>query len=368
MVINSNIQDWVPWMRRVIRLALLADGQTSPNPLVGAVILDSNNRIVGEGFHSFAGNPHAEIEALSQAGPLAKGGTLLVNLEPCCHDGRTPPCTEAILKSGVSRVVVAMNDPDPRVSGKGIDLLKKAGVEVITGVLEDEAAFLNRAFIFRNKTGRPWGILKWAMSFDGRIGLPNGASKWISQKSSRERVHALRAKCDAVIVGGETVRIDNPLLTSRGINKVEPLRVVLSSSLKLPINAQLWNTENAKTLICYGPESDVGLLKKLPNGPEKVLLDQSSPSKLLELLAQKGCNKVLWECGSSLATSAIIENCVQEIVCFVAPKLLGGVSAMTPLGDFGFTSLEHVIPVKKVSTYKNGNDFVFTMLLNDKDL
>ncbi len=160
-------------MQRAIVLASLADGETSPNPLVGSVVLDVNQHLVGEGFHSCAGEPHAEIGALSQAGSSAKGGTLLVNLEPCCHEGRTPPCTDAILKSGVKRVVIAMQDPDPRVSGKGISILRGAGIEVITGILEKEALQLNRAFVFRIRTGRPWGILKWAMSFDGRIALPS---------------------------------------------------------------------------------------------------------------------------------------------------------------------------------------------------
>ena len=357
--------NWVPWMRRVLHLASLAYGQTSPNPLVGAVILDSQQRLVGEGYHSFAGKPHAEVEALSQAGSSAKGGTLLVNLEPCCHQGRTPPCTDAILKSGISRVVIAVNDPDPRVSGKGVDLLRQAGVEVVCGVLEKEAVYLNRAFIFRNQTGRPWGILKWAMSFDGRIALPNGSSKWISGLESRENVHSLRSRCDAVIVGGRTVRIDNPLLTSRGLSKKEPLRVVLSSSLDLPIDSQLWDTKPAKTLICYGPESDASLLDSLPNGPEKVLLEENSPFKLLELLGQKGCNQVLWECGSNLATTAIQQDCVQEILLFLSPKLLGGISAMTPLADFGFESIEEVITLKELSSCRKGEDIVLNMLLDN---
>ncbi len=356
---------WVQWMHRVLQLASLAEGETSPNPLVGAVILDSKQRLVGEGYHSLAGQPHAEIEALSQAGTSSKGGTLLVNLEPCCHQGRTPPCTDAILKSGISRVVIAMNDPDPRVSGKGVAILRNAGLEVISGVLEEEASFINRAFVFRNRTGRPWGILKWAMSFDGRTGLPNGASKWISCSASRRNVHYLRSKCDAVIVGGETVRNDNPLLTSRGIAKKEPLRVVFSSSLQFPTNSQLWDTNQANTLICYGPNSETSLLNDLPDGPEKILLKENTPTKLLEMLAKKGCNQVLWECGSSLATHAIQQDCVQEILLFLSPKILGGVSAMTPLADFGFESMEQVINLKEVSSYKKEGDFVLNMVFDN---
>ncbi len=354
---------WVPWMNRVLHLASLAEGQTSPNPLVGAVILDSRQNLVGEGFHFAAGDHHAEIEALSQAGKAAKGGTLLVNLEPCCHHGKTPPCTDAILESGLSRVVVAVKDPDPRVSGKGISCLERSGVEVVTGVLEKEAAFLNRAFFYRIRTGRPWGILKWAMSFDGRIALPNGSSKWISSPKSRKQVHALRAKCDAVIVGGQTVRTDNPLLTSRGLSKIEPLRVVLSSSLDLPEDARLWDIKEADTAICFGPESSKKLLEKLPKGPEKILLEESSPKRLLETLAEKGCNKVLWECGSSLATSAIKQNCVQEIFVYLSPKLLGGFNAMTPLADLGFTSMDQVLTFNDVSLFKVEKDLVLNVLV-----
>ncbi len=364
-ITDRKNHNWIPWMRRVLQLAALADGQTSPNPLVGAVILDSNKRLVGEGYHSFAGQPHAEIEALLQAGSSAKGGTLLVNLEPCCHQGRTPPCTDAIIKSGLARVVIAINDPDPRVSGKGVSLLRKAGIEVICGVLKKEANFLNRAFVFRNRTGRPWGILKWAMSFDGRIGLPNGKSKWISGVESRRNVYYLRSKCDAVIVGGGTVRKDDPLLTSRGISKKEPLRVVFSSSLKLPVEAQLWDTKQAKTFICYGPDSDVTLLDDLPDGPEKILIKENSPVKLLEVLAQRGCNKVLWECGSSLATAALQHNCVQEILLFFSPKILGGTSAMTPLADLGFESIEQAFTLGEISSSKTGEDFVFNMVVDN---
>ena len=364
MKVESDAKKWIPWMHRVLYLASLAEGETSPNPLVGAVILDANQNLVGEGFHSCAGEPHAEIEALSQAGTAAKGGTLLVNLEPCCHYGKTPPCTEAILKSGVSRVVVAVVDPDHRVSGKGMSVLNNAGIEVITGVLEEEAAFLNRAFFFRNRTGRPWGVLKWAMSLDGRIGLPNGSSKWITGEKARDRVHGLRSKCDAVIVGGGTVRADNPLLTSRGKSNPEPLRVVLSSSLDLPKDAQLWDTKVAKTLICYCPKSKADAIAAIPSGPEKILIEECNPAKLMEILAKKGCNKVLWECGSKLASAAISQNCVQEIVLFLSPKLLGGVSAMTPLADLGFISIDQALSGKEISFCKTGDDFLLKMLID----
>ena len=171
---------WELWMRRALALAALAEGHTSPNPLVGAVVLDCEGRLVGEGFHARAGDAHAEVGALRQAGDAARGGTLVVTLEPCCHHGRTPPCSEAVLRAGIGRVVIALEDPDPRVDGGGIRQLRQAGLEVISGVLREEARQQNRAFLHRVRTGRPFGVLKWAMSLDGRTALPNGASQWIS--------------------------------------------------------------------------------------------------------------------------------------------------------------------------------------------
>jgi diaminohydroxyphosphoribosylaminopyrimidine deaminase/5-amino-6-(5-phosphoribosylamino)uracil reductase len=347
---------WIPWMRRALQLAALADGHTSPNPLVGAVVLDAAGTLAGEGFHARAGDPHAEVGALAQAGERAKGGTLLVTLEPCCHHGRTPPCTEAVIQAGIRRVVVALTDPDPRVAGGGLQRLRDAGVEVIPGVLEAEAAHQNRAFVHRVKTGRPWGLLKWAMSLDGRTALPNGASQWISGAAARAWVHRLRAHCDAVIVGGGTVRADDPLLTSRGLRTPEPLRVVLSRSLDLPAAARLWNTAEAPTLLASGPaveavDGESGpLLKALgAAGVMATALQRCEPLALLEQLASRGCNRVLWECGPALAAAALQQGCVQELAVVIAPKLLGGLAARTPLAELGFTAMDQVIPLQELN-------------------
>ena len=354
---------WVPWMRRSIQLALLAEGRTSPNPLVGAIVIDSSGRLVGEGFHSGAGNPHAEVEALAQAGDKSIDGTIVVTLEPCCHQGLTPPCTEAIIKAGLKRVVIGMVDPDPRVSGNGISRLKDAGLEVLEGVLKKECESINREFSFRVRNGRPWGILKWAMSLDGRIGLPNGCSKWITNTSSRDKVHQIRSKCDAVIVGGGTVRSDDPLLTSRGKSDCEPLRVVFSRSLNLPKSAKIWDTKIAETIIAFGPEGNQEFFSDLPDGPEKLLLNSNDPSELLTSLGKKGCNKILWECGPLLATSAIEANCVQELVIFVAPKLLGGTSSMSPLNSFGFESIESTYKLQHSFLERKGEDISWRLLI-----
>ncbi len=353
---------WVPWMRRSIQLALLAEGLTSPNPLVGSIVLDSSGRLVGEGFHTGAGNPHAEIEALAQAGEKSVDGTIVVTLEPCCHQGLTPPCTEAIIKAGLKRVVIGMVDPDPRVSGNGISRLKDCGLEVIEGVLSQECESINREFCFRVLHGRPWGILKWAMSLDGRIALPNGCSKWITDVPARNSVHQIRSKCDAVIVGGGTVRVDNPLLTSRGQSNVEPLRVIFSRSLNLPKSSKLWDTKIARTIIAYGPEGNEAIFSDLPAGPEKLRLNSNDPSELLSSLAKKGCNKILWECGPQLATSAIEANCVQELVVFVAPKLIGGKSAMSPLSSFGFESISSTYKLQHSFLDRKGEDLCWRLL------
>ena len=353
---------WVPWMRRSIQLALLAEGRTSPNPLVGAIVLDSDGRLVGEGFHSGAGNAHAEIEALNQAGEKSIDGTIVVTLEPCCHHGLTPPCTEALITSGIKRVVVGMVDPDPRVSGNGISRLKDSGLQVIQGVLNQECEWINREFSFRVRNGRPWGILKWAMSLDGRIGLPNGCSKWITDSPARDSVHQIRSKCDAVIVGGGTVRSDDPLLTSRGKSKTEPLRVVFSRSLDLPNSARLWDTKTAKTIVAYGPGGDEEIFSHLPSVLEKVRLNSNDPLELLTWLAEKGCNKVLWECGPLLATSAIEANCVQELVTFISPKLLGGKSAMSPLNSFGFESINSTYKLQHSFLDRKGKDLCWRLL------
>jgi len=332
---------WRPWMGRALQLAALGQGRTSPNPMVGCVVLDASGQLVGEGFHAQAGLPHAEVGALRQAGARAQGGTAIVTLEPCCHHGRTPPCSQALLAAGIGRVVVAMVDPDPRVAGQGLVQLQAAGVEVIAGVCGAEARQLNRAFIHRVTTGRPLGILKWAMSLDGRTALPNGSSQWISGPEARAWVHRLRGQVDAVIVGGGTVRADDPLLTSRGLAPREPLRVVLSRSLELPPHRQLWDQGLAPTLVVHGPEASAQGRQQLDQlGVERLELNPCTPSTVLDALAQRGCNQVLWECGPPLAAEAIKQGCVQQLAAVIAPKLLGGLAARTPLGDLGLVDVD----------------------------
>lgn len=354
-------------MGRALQLAALAEGRTSPNPLVGAVVLDAQGLLVGEGFHTAAGEPHAEVGALAQAGGRARGGTLMVTLEPCCHHGRTPPCSEAVIAAGVARVVVAMADPDPRVAGRGLAQLRAAGIEVIEGVRAEEARALNRAFLHRVATGRPWGILKWAMSVDGRTALPNGASQWISGPEARQWVHRLRSRVDAVIVGGGTVRADDPLLTSRGQRQPEPLRVVFSRQLDLPGlgragHAQLWDQAVAPTLVAHGPGAPAERRAALDRlGVPRLALGRSEPQVLLDALAQRGCNSVLWECGPELAAAALTQGCVQQVAAVVAPKLLGGLAARTVLGDLGLERMEQAPVLVEGRLGRLGPDLFWTL-------
>ena len=240
--------------------------------------------------------------------------------------------------------------------------LRAAGLDVISGVLQAEAAFQNRAFLHRVRSGRPWGTLKWAMGLDGRTALGNGESQWISGPTARQWVHRLRSQSDAVIVGGGTVRADDPLLTSRGRRKPEPLRVVLSRSMQLPEVAQLWDTTLAPTLVAHGPESQD---RPFPPGPQRVVLSASEPELLMQELANRGCNRVLWECGPELAAAAIRQGCIQEVAAVVAPKLMGGVPARTPLGELGFTAMDQVLTGSLLSPERLGDDWLFQIRLTD---
>ena len=341
MNIDNNVN--LKWMRRAIDLALLGKGRTSPNPLVGAVILDKNGELIAEGFHLKAGLPHAEAMAFDNLRNNPTGGSIYVNLEPCCHEGKTPPCVKRIISSGLKKVFVSIKDPDIRVSGKGIDQLREAGIEVNLGLCENEAIAINKSFIHRNLTNQAYGVLKWAMSMDGRIGLKNGNSKWITDDYSRSVVHSLRADFDAIIVGGNTLRKDNPLLTTRGKKYPEPLRVVFTRTLNLPWERNLWNCDVAKTLVVYDESSaNEKYLDNIPSCVEFAKVSSDNPNLLSQLLAERGLNKILWECGPNLATSAIKNGCIQETIAFIAPKLLGGDSSMTPLADFNFEDMNEV--------------------------
>tara|TARA_Y100000589_G_scaffold161406_1_gene153355 strand:- start:281 stop:1372 length:1092 start_codon:yes stop_codon:yes gene_type:complete len=362
MKLNNSIHK--KWMIRAIRLASLGRGFTSPNPMVGAVILDKKGKLISEGFHQRSGMPHAEAMAFNNLKDDPTGGTLYVNLEPCCHRGKTPPCVDKIISSGIKRVFISIKDPDLRVSGKGIRLLKSAGIEVNLGLCENEALELNKAFIYRNLNGISYGVLKWAMSLDGRLGLKNGKSKWITTERSRSLVHKLRAEFDAIIIGGNTLRKDNPLLTTRGFRKIEPLRVVFTRTLDLPLEAKLWDTELSNTLVIYdSSKANERNLKRIPKNVEIEKVSSDDPKLILKILAEKGCNNVLWECGPELATAAVNSGCIQEFITFLAPKLIGGKNGMNPFSDFGFKSMNEVITLNLQEIKPLGRDIYLRSLM-----
>lgn len=344
-------------MQRCLQLARRALGRTAPNPLVGSVIVQGE-QIVGEGFHPGAGQPHAEIFALRAAGDRAVGATIYVNLEPCNHYGRTPPCSEALVAAGVAKVVVGMVDPDPRVSGGGISRLRAAGIEVVVGVEEDGCRQLNEAFIHRILFHRPFGILKYAMTLDGKIATTSGHSAWITDQTARNLVYQLRSACDAVIVGGNTVRQDNPQLTSHQAEAHNPLRVVMSRTLDLPHEAHIWETDEATTLVMTEKgaanfELQQLLLKK---GVEVVELTSLTPVQAMIYLYNRGLLSVLWECGGTLAARAIAEGAVQKILAFIAPKIIGGSHAPSPVGELGFMTMTEALSLERVRWQTVGSD------------
>jgi diaminohydroxyphosphoribosylaminopyrimidine deaminase/5-amino-6-(5-phosphoribosylamino)uracil reductase len=345
-------------MQRCITLARRALGRTSPNPLVGSVVVQ-DGEIVGEGFHPGAGQPHAEVFALREAGEKAKGATIYVSLEPCNHYGRTPPCSEALIAAGVAKVVVGMVDPDPRVSGGGIERLQRAGIEVVVGVEEAACRQLNEAFIHRILHKRPLGILKYAMTLDGKIATISGHSTWVTGKEARSHVHQLRAACDAVIVGGNTVRLDDPYLTSHHPDAHNPLRVVMSRSLDLPIDAHVWQIDDAPTLVLTEVAANPDLQKQLVKKKVEVVeLTPLTPAKVMTYLYERQLSSVLWECGGTLAASAIADGAVQKIMAFIAPKIVGGRVAPSPVGDLGFATMTDALTLERVSLRQLGSDYV----------
>jgi len=345
------------WMKRAISLASLGKNTTSPNPRVGAVILDKKGSLISEGFHFKAGMPHAEAMAFNNLKKEARGGSIYVNLEPCCHQGRTPPCVDKVISSGIKSAYISIEDPDVRVAGNGIKLLKEAGIQVNLGLCKKESLDLNKAFIHRNTTKKAFGVLKWAMSIDGRIALKNGKSKWISNEESRSLVHSFRAEFDAIIIGGNTFSRDNPLLTTRGSKNPEPLRVVFTKSLDLPSKSNLWDCSKARTLVIYDSSTaNESYLSRIPKCVEVEKLSSDNPELISKILAKRGCNKVLWECGPRLATAAIKSNCIQELITFIAPKILGGENNMNPLSDFEFEEMHEIINLSDSQFSLIGND------------
>ncbi|WP_274372361.1 MULTISPECIES: bifunctional diaminohydroxyphosphoribosylaminopyrimidine deaminase/5-amino-6-(5-phosphoribosylamino)uracil reductase RibD [Synergistales] len=324
---TRQMELYTHYMRMALSLAERGTGWTSPNPRVGCVIFDEKEeRVLGWGYHRRFGGPHAEVKALERAGERARGATAVVNLEPCCHFGKTPPCAPRLVEAGVGRVVVGMRDPNPCVDGGGIEILRKAGIDVVLGVLEEECLHVNRGFVKALTGGRPWVTVKAALSLDGAIALGDGESRWISGALSRSKAHLLRGENDAILVGIGTVLKDDPELTVRLVSGQSPLRVVLDSRLRTPACAKVIG--DGRCLVVGTAESDPKRAETLRKaGAEVVLLDAPEGrfrlDELLSLLVRRGVLRLLVEGGASVIQSFIEERLVDEVSLFLAPKFLG---------------------------------------------
>jgi len=327
-------------MSRALQLALGGEGFVEPNPMVGCVIA-RGAEIIAEGWHRRFGGPHAEVEALRMAGDRARGATLYVTLEPCCHQGKTPPCSEAVIEAGAKRVVIAMRDPFPKVDGGGIAQLRQAGIDVEVGVLEDEARWLSAPYLKLNETGRPWVIAKWAMTLDGKIAARTGDSQWISHPESRKIVHAIRGRVDAVIVGRQTAAHDNPRLTARPPGPRVALRVVIDTFGSLDSNNRLLETiDEAPLLVAVGEEAPADNRERLAAAGCEVFVCPGDThaarlESLLDELGQRRLTNVLVEGGGGLLGGMLDANVIDEVHAFIAPKLIGGAEAVAPIAGLG---------------------------------
>jgi diaminohydroxyphosphoribosylaminopyrimidine deaminase/5-amino-6-(5-phosphoribosylamino)uracil reductase len=340
------------WMRQALALAEQGRGAVEPNPLVGAVVIKDGVG-VGEGWHQRFGGPHAEVHALAAAGEATRGATLYVTLEPCCHHGKTPPCTDAILRAGIARVVAAMADPFPKVAGKGAEVLRQAGVVVEIGLCETEARRLNAPYLKLLSCGRPYVHAKWAMTLDGKIATRTGNSKWISNQASRRRVHELRGRMDAIIVGIGTVLADDPLLTARPPGPRMPARIVLDSHGRLPRDGQLARTAREAPVIVATArdlaEARADELRGLGCEVMPLSLESTRPALtgLLDELGRRRMTNVLVEGGGDVLGSFRDAGEIDEVHVFIAPKLAGGAAALPALGGLGCETIAQALPLRE---------------------
>jgi len=355
------------YMECALRLARLATGYTSPNPAVGAVIV-KDGVAVGMGYTQPAGSEHAEVMALHQAGDRAQGATMYVTLEPCCYYGRTPPCTQAIIDAGISEVCIALLDPNPLVSGHGVNKLNEAGIKTYVGAYQQEAYEINEAYIKHITTGLPFVIAKFAMSLDGKIATKTGDSKWITSEEARKYVHTLRYISDAIMVGVNTVIIDNPRLTARGcggrggMRKMQPLRLVVDSKGRVPLNAHIFEPPGEVLLAVVKP-FDAEKTKEFTHAGAEVL---ELPSKenlvdieeLLKVLGQRGIVSILVEGGGKLLGSLFDRHLVDKVLVFVSPIIIGGKEGKSAVGGNGVDNVAEALHLSQVSTRCFGNDIL----------
>lgn len=351
------------YMRLAMQLAGNAIGRTSPNPLVGAVIV-KDNRVVGCGWHRKAGTPHAEVHALNQAGELAQGADVYVTLEPCAHYGKTPPCAKALVEAKVKNVYGGLLDVNPKVAGKGFKILEDAGIHVEYGFLQDELRKQNEVFFKWIEHKKPFVVLKAAMTLDGKIATAIGQSKWITNETSRAYGYKLRDIYDGIMVGINTVIEDNPMLTARVDGGKNPIRIVIDSSLKIDINANVVQDKSAKTIIATTDKADKDKILKLQAQDVDVIVvdkdenDKVDIEKLLDILGQKNICSILVEGGATLSGSFVAKKLVDKVYFFIAPKIIGGKEAKTPVAGTGILNLQEALALKDIQIEKLEEDIL----------
>ncbi len=351
------------FMQIALDLAARGRGRVEPNPMVGAVVV-GDGRIVGRGWHREFGGPHAEVFALDDAGDAARGATLYVTLEPCCHQGKTPPCTEAVISAGIGRVVAAMMDPFPEVAGRGLQLLSEAGIEVECGVLEGRAMKLNAPFVKLVTTGRPYVIAKWAMSLDGKIATRTGESRWISSEASRRRAHEMRNIVDAVMIGIGTAVVDDPELTCRIESGRNPRRIIVDSTARLALDSKLVRSaREVETIVAATDAAPAGRVRALRDAGCKVLQVAARDARvdldaLLGLLGGLKLTNVLVEGGGELLGELIGRRLADSAMVFIAQKVIGGRDAPVPVAGEGITPLGDALELTDVRVEQMGPDIL----------
>ena len=353
---------------RALELAAKARGITSPDPLVGAVVVN-NGRIVGEGYHKQVCTPHAETVAIKNAGSKAAGATLYVNLEPCNHFGNNPPCTDLIIRSGIKKVIASMKDPNPLVAGKGFAKLKKHGIHVVVGIRGHEAKALNEHFSKFITKKLPFVILKSAMSLDGKIATRTGESRWISSEASRKYVHELRASVDAVMTSIKTVVTDDPTLNVRMAKGRDPLKVIIDPKCETPLKSKVITHSPQRTIIVASKTAAASKVTKLTQAGAEVIFIPSSSGiidlmALMKVLAKKNIMSVMIEAGGGLAASALDARIVDKLIYFIAPKVIGGSSSPTPVGGEGVRRISRALHLKNMKFSELGPDIVIQAYLS----
>ena len=368
--IDTSIERSLQWMRRALELAEQGAALASPNPMVGAVLV-RDGMIVGEGFHTFEGKEHAEILAIEQAGDLARGATLVINLEPCCHQGRTGPCTEAIIAAGIARVSAAVDDPNPLVSGEGFKKLRQAGVEVEVGACREEAERLNEAFARYIRTKLPLVTLKTAMTLDGRIAAPDDNTGWVTSDEARAQVQRQRHAHDAIWTGIGTVLADNPMLTDRtGLPRRRPLlRVLTDSKLRIPPTARMLDRVEDDLLILCNPGADLEKWRLLEHRGAQVCSvpgeGRPDPRLVVAELGRREITSVLLEAGAELNGAALDAGVVDKVFLYYAPKILAGRDALPMATGSGIRAMRDALPVGNIRQHQFGDNFAIEGYLRD---